>query len=144
MTKAILGSGILVEYQDSATWYEAKEPVDIGNIGDVGSFVDVTHLASPNKTREYIAGLRDTEEKSMSFRFIDDDADQTRLRGLADSGSTVPFRITFPPTVDNGTQARASFSMVLSSQQVESPTPDGVLNLLITGRVTGTTTWSTV
>jgi hypothetical protein len=144
MTKAILGSGIQVEYQDSATWYTAPEPVDIGNVGDVGSFVDVTHLASPNKTREYIAGLRDTEEKTMSFRFIDDDADQTRLRGLADNGATVPFRITFPATVDNGTQARATFSMVLSSQQVESPSPDGVLNLMIMGRVTGTTTWSTV
>ena len=142
MTKAILAAGLQVEFLDGGTWYTAPEPVDIGNIGDVGNFVDVTHLAS--SAREYIPGLRDTEEKTMSFRFIDDNADQIRLRGLADAQTSTQFRGTFPATVDAGTKARATFTMALSAQQVESPTPDGALNLIIAGRVSGTTAWTTV
>ena len=144
MTKAILGSGTLVEYNNGSSWVEAIEPRSIGEIGDEGTFVDATHLNSPNQTREYIAGLSDTLEKDLEFNFVADDANQIALRSRAKNKTQTDFRVTFPAAVDSGDQQRLTFTMALTSWKMSDPTPDGIITFVVNGRITGTVSESIV
>jgi hypothetical protein len=137
MTLAILGKGTVVEYEDAATWYTLEEPTSIGNIGDVATFLDVTNLSS--SAREYIANIADTEEKTITCRHLGDDGpNQERLKGLV--GETVSFRITLPAQRNSSNQKRYSFDMALGGYQIEEPTADQAVNVIFSGRVSGTTT----
>lgn len=144
MTKAILGIGTVVEFNDGSNWLEIKEPRGIGEVGDDGGFVQATHLNSPNKTHEYIAGLNDTMEKDLQFNFIEDDADQNTVRSRAKNKTETQFRVTYPPSTDSSSKKRLTFTMALTSWKMDDPSPDGILTFTIVGRITGTVSESTV
>jgi len=59
--------------------------------------IDVTHLTSPNRFREFIAGLRDGGEVSLEGSFIvGDTLGQIGLRDDLINGTVQDFTITFP------------------------------------------------
>ena len=58
--------------------------------------IDATHMQSPNRRREYIAGLIDNGEASFEMNFVPGSASDVLIRGLLDSGASVQHRITFP------------------------------------------------
>lgn len=55
--------------------------------------IDATHLESPEKFREYIAGLLDTDPATITFNYKADAADPLYAAMIAGKGD---FRITFP------------------------------------------------
>lgn len=58
--------------------------------------VDATHMASTEKWREFIAGLRDAGEVSISLNFVPGGAAQDALTAKFASDTASNFRITFP------------------------------------------------
>lgn len=56
--------------------------------------VDVTHMQSPNRTREYIAGLTDTGESSHEMNFVPGSATDVFL--LSIKGKNIIANLTFP------------------------------------------------
>ena len=135
-TQAVIAAGTSVEYYNGSSWVTAIEPTNIGSVGDVGVTVDATNLAST--AREYISGLSDTQETSMTFRLVPGDTDQTALRTRAENQTSTNFRITFPTTPN----VIASFTVALTAVRVENPAVDAPLDFVIQGRVSGTTTWT--
>lgn len=61
--------------------------------------VDVTHMQSPNRTREFIAGLTDPGEASFEINWVPSSATDILLLGLKTSGATVTWKFQWP----NGT-----------------------------------------
>jgi len=58
--------------------------------------VEATHMASPDRTREYIPTLTDPGTASAVMNFVPGSATDTLILGLRTSGATVPMRITYP------------------------------------------------
>ncbi|WP_199925140.1 phage tail tube protein [Neorhizobium sp. SOG26] len=78
-------------------------PRDAGRV--VADCIDTTHMQSPGRRREYIAGLIDNGEASFEINYIPGSDTDILLRTLMDSGETVQHRITFPNGVTvNGTK----------------------------------------
>lgn len=138
MSNATLAAGTTVEFYDGAIWRPISEPKSIGDLGEDGSFVDVTHLSSPNQTREYIAGMRDTSELTVTHAFVPADADDEAFRARATSKLSTNMRVTLPTT-----PARvATFTLVLGGWKLTSPAPDAPLEAAVSGRISGPVTWS--
>jgi len=55
--------------------------------------IDATHLASPDRFREYIAGMLDTDPATVSFNYVPSASDALYTAALAEKGD---FEITFP------------------------------------------------
>lgn len=58
--------------------------------------VEVTHMKSPGKFREYIAGFKEGGECAVTCNWIDDNATDITIRTLHASGAMTPMRITTP------------------------------------------------
>lgn len=58
--------------------------------------VEATHMQSPGRRREYIAGMIDSGEASFEINWIPGNSTDTLLRGLLSSGEVTQHRITFP------------------------------------------------
>lgn len=61
--------------------------------------VDVTHNESPNRTREFIAGLIDPGECSFEMNFIPGSDSDDRISELKTAGTRLRCRIEFPNAV---------------------------------------------
>lgn len=99
MSDAILGYGIT--YQISTTtggsiYTTLGEVTDIELPSDEVEEVDVTHYGSPERTREFIAGLINTGEASFTVNWVPGSSTDTLLRGLRLSGDVRNHKITFP------------------------------------------------
>lgn len=76
-SQATIGLGTIFKYRTSAAGVTPKvfailgEAVSIQPPQPVRETVDVTHLASPNGTREFIGTLRDGGEAEVTFNFTD-------------------------------------------------------------------------
>ena len=100
MTDASLG------YDSSYRIWDSTLPVpalvDIGEVfnitppGGTADRVDATHMKSPGRRREYIAGLIDSGEASFEINFVPGSATDQLLRRLLSSGEIVEHQIEFP------------------------------------------------
>ena len=93
MTEARIGYGSVLKRGNGGTpevFTAIKEVVTFGLPQPESADVEVTHLTSPNRKREYIAGLIEQGEVSMSMNWIPNDPTQDHLTGLlADQKSGV-------------------------------------------------------
>ncbi|MDX0410117.1 phage tail tube protein [Sinorhizobium medicae] len=96
--------------------------------------IDATHMQSPNRRREYIAGLIDNGEASFEMNFVPGSASDVLIRGLLDSGASVQHRITFP----NG--HRVTYNAVITGYEKEIPVDDK-MTATVTVAVSGAETW---
>ena len=77
VSQATIGLGSVFKYRTSLPAVTPKvfaimgEAVSVQPPQPVRETVDVTHLASPNGTREFIGTLRDGGEASVTFNFTD-------------------------------------------------------------------------
>lgn len=142
-TKARLGIGTKVEIDPAggSTFQEVIEPIDLGDIGETGDFVDVTNLDSPDATREFIAGLKTPPDKTLTFRDVPEDTGQIALKAAAVARSTIAMRITLPPKTPAAPTV-ATFQLVLAGYVVSSPAADGALNIVVSGKQSGAVTWT--
>jgi predicted secreted protein len=93
------GSLLEVSTDNGATWAEVAEVTNITPPSDTVDSIDVTHMQSPNRTREFIPGLADPGECSIEMNFIPGAATDVQLRTLKANGTKAKWRITWPNAV---------------------------------------------
>jgi hypothetical protein len=134
MSNAQLGYGILVEMSLPATptvWVEIEEVFSVTPPSDVDEQVDVTHYQSPDRRREFIAGLTDGGECAMEMNFIPGSTTDVFL--IAAQGLPRNIRITY----FNG----VTVSFVGQRQGYEiAPPVDDKMTATATFKVTGEVT----
>ena len=137
MTDARIGYG--TKYAIKAT-AAAASFTDIAEVTSVtpgassADRIDATHMLSPGRRREYIAGLIDNGEASFEINWVPGNATDELLRGLMDSGETTPHQITFP----NG--VTVTFDGAITGYEKDIPVDDR-MTATITVAVSGEEVW---
>ena len=133
-TSAAIGYNTLFGISDdSGTTYDTvAEVTNITPPGETLDIIDATHMLSPNKTREFIEGLKDPGETSFEMNFVAGaTAGDSLIRSL--SGPQM-CRITFP----NG--YTWTFVAIKTGYEVEAPIDDkmtATVTMKVTSSVTG-------
>ncbi len=99
--------------------------------------IDATHMQSPGRRREYIAGLIDNGEASFEINWVPGSASDLLIRGLMDSGVAVAHKVTFPNAVT------VTFDAAIIGFEKEIPVDDR-MTATITVAVSGVETWGVV
>lgn len=97
-TEAAIGYGSIYEIADETglIWTELGEVFSITPPEATADRIDVTHMQSPQRRREYIAGLIDTGEAEVQMNWVPGKPTDILLRGLLNSGEIRKHRITLP------------------------------------------------
>lgn len=100
-SQAMIGYSSLFHISRNAgsTWTEIAEVFDITPPSDTVDQVDVTHMNSPNRRREFISGLSDPGSASFEMNFIPGSASDLLIQEIRGTGEQVLCRITFPNSV---------------------------------------------
>ena len=137
-TSAMLGHGTLFKIGTNATPPVYTTMAEVKNVTPP-SFeadqVDVTHNESPNRTREFIAGLKSPGECSFEMNFVPGSASDDKIMGLLDTGDTVPCQIEFPNAVV------WAFLASVRSYEISSATEEAMtatVGMTVSGEVTVT------
>jgi hypothetical protein len=132
MTDAIIGYGsrFAVSRDGGLNYVEIAEVYDITPPSDTVDVIDATHMASPNRTREFIAGLSDPGECSFEMNFLPGSQSDVLLKEIVQSGAAVKCRITFPNSVT------WTFDGVATGYSPSIPTDDR-MTANVTFKVTG-------
>ena len=139
MTSAVLGSGAALALGSGASpqvYTTVAEVLRCGPIGSTNPEVDVTNLDSTAK--EYIAGLADGNTVEFEMNWIGGNAQQESLRTQQASGTTVNMRMTWPTSPNT----LAVFDLVLLTFEIGETTPESQLTAMVSGRISGSITWS--
>jgi hypothetical protein len=142
-TSADIGYGSVFEIEDDnspGVYVAMSEVTNITPPGATLDQIDVTHMQSPNRRREFISGLIDGGEASFDMNFVPGSVSDDRLFGLL----TLPIgqsrrrnlRISFP----NG--VTWSFQGELTGYEHAIPVDDK-MTATITFKVTGDLTVGT-
>ena len=130
-TAAMIGLGITLEMQDLVTpndWFFIAEVFNLNPPSQTDDVVEATHYGSPNRRREYIAGLVESGEVSFDMNYVPG-SDSDELINAA-QGVEKRLRITFPNGV---TQV---FNAVRQGYEKNAPIDDR-MTATVTFRVTG-------
>jgi len=134
MSNAILGYNSFFAIDDGlGTFDTIAEIFEISPPNQQTSDVDVTHMASPNKTREFIQGMVDPGEMSIGINWVPGDATDVILQALKTSGAVRSMKITWPNLVT------WTFSGFIKGFEPSAPIDDK-MTATITVRVTGSIT----
>lgn len=139
MSDAVLGYGITYAIDDGTTgtsFVLLGEVFDIELAADEVEEVDVTHYGSPNRTREFIAGMINTGEATFSINWIPGNATDVYLRDLLVSGETRNHRVVFP-----GSIATVVFPGFIKGRSPALPVDDK-LTCQFTVKRSGSETWT--
>lgn len=108
------------------------EVVSITPPSDQLDIYEVTHLTSPNRTKEFRAGFSDPGECQVVINFIPGGADDTVLQGIRNSGAVGNYRITYN-SGDTWT-----FAAICTGYQPGEVTHDDRISATLTFKLTGT------
>ena len=137
-TNADIGHGSSFAIGDGATPTEAfvavAEVTSITPPSDSVDVIDVTHMASPSNTREFIQGLTDPGEVSIDINFTPGSGSDTAIQAKRGAG-TGNYQITFP----GGTVW--TFAAFLTGYEPAVPVDDK-MTATVTFKVTSTYTVS--
>jgi len=143
MTEALFAHGTLLEKGDGATTENFSTIAEVTNIGGPGLALDpldVTSHSSTNGWREFIGGLLDGGEVSLTVNYVPTESTHDASTGLiADMAARTVrnFQLIFP---DSG-NTTWSFSALVTSCEPGEPV-DGQLTGEVTLKVTGQPTLS--
>lgn len=125
----------------------ASSLVELGEVRGVPGFPtqeadehEVTHLKSPNRRKEFIAGLIDSGEMTVSLNYVPGGATDLLLAAAAAAGDTRAVRIIIPDDDGLGTAAwqitTSGFVKRYSPDNMEPNTPmTATLVIRITGAI---------
>src|SRR5687768_11465040 len=99
MTDARIGYGTTYEIFVGGEFVEVAEVAEVTPGEATSERRDATHMKSPGRRREYIAGLIDSGEASFVINWLPGSDTDVMLRGLQTSGETTDHRITFPNAI---------------------------------------------
>jgi len=102
--------------------------------------VEVTHMQSPNRFREYISGLQDGGEASFEMNFIPGSTSDDRIFELLNLGVGVSRRRACRISYPNG--VTWSFNAEVTGYEPDVPFDDA-MTATVTLKVTGTITVGT-
>ncbi|RZJ01816.1 MAG: hypothetical protein EON90_02065 [Brevundimonas sp.] len=130
-SEASIGLGTTFSYLSTApsTYSIVGEAVSIQPPQPVRETVDVTHLSSPDGTREFLGTLRDPGEAEVTFNFTD--AAYEIVSDLFLEDDTQTFKITYP---DGATEV---FSGIVTGKPSDAIEVDGVRRFSMPIKVTG-------
>lgn len=129
------GSYFHISQNSGSTWIEIAEVFDITPPSQAVDQVDVTHMQSPNRTREFIAGLSDPGSASFEMNFVPGSSSDLKIQEIRGTGEQVLCRVTFPnsvtwtftgqiesyePAIPNEDKMTASVSFKVSGSTVAS------------------------
>jgi len=98
-TEARIGHGakFRVATPEAPTIYlDLAEVTNIGPPPMTRDVIDATHMDSPDGWREFIAGLKDGGEASITLNFVPGGATDARLREMQTELEPSPIKIAFP------------------------------------------------
>lgn len=97
MTDARIGYGTKYSIRRSGgSFVQIAEVINVTPGEASADRVDATHMQSPGRRREYIAGLIDNGEASFEINWIPGSSTDVLLRELMTSGEVADHLITFP------------------------------------------------
>jgi predicted secreted protein len=141
MTTAIIGYttkySIMGAQTPTPSYVDIAEVISITPGDATADRVEATHMNSPGKRREYIAGMIDSGEATFEINWVPGSATDVFLRDLFTSGATRSHRIEFP----NGVTVTFNASIIGFSKAVPI---DDRMTATITVAVSGEETWSTL
>lgn len=141
MTEARIGWGgkfYLGTADTEASLVQMQEVVEIGFPTDETDEVEATHLLSPGRRKEFVAGLIDGGEFNVVTNYDPGSATDLAFTDAKDTGTTRKVRIVVP---DNSGTGAADWNIVVSGF-VKKYAPDNmtagdVIKATATIRVTG-------
>lgn len=140
MSNARIGYGIFFGFGDGASpevFTNIAEVFDISLPTDTTDLPEATHYQSPNRRKEFISGLIDSEEFTATMNFIPQNATQNASAGLISfqaSGVTKNYRITLPAG------ETVTFAAIVRRIAPALPINDR-MTLAVTFKPTGSSTW---
>lgn len=138
MTSASIGYGTKYSIWDASlttpAFVEIAEVIGVTPGEATADRIDATHMQSPGRRREYIAGLIDNGEASFEINWVPGSATDELLRGLMASGAVVQHQIEFP----NG--VTVTYDAAIIGYAKEIPVDDR-MTATITVAVSGAETW---
>jgi ketopantoate reductase len=133
---AIIGAGTKFKYKigEAGAFTLLPGVRSIGDTGQESPLVETTPLDKTSK--EYIAGMKDGDEKDIMFNYEVADTAQKAFRDAAKASQTVQIEIEYPNAVT------ATFNFVLLSFRVMNPESEAALQCAVKGKVSGDVTWA--
>lgn len=134
-SQAITADGTSFSHRTSAAgitpkvWTEIGEAVSIMPPAPSRSSVDVTHLKSPNKTREFKPSMKDSGEASVTLNYTP--ATRVKIDALFDADVLQEFQIGYP---DGSTE---TFSGFLTGKPTEGIEVEGKMTINCPIKVSG-------
>lgn len=139
-TTAMIGYGTIVSIASDASPEVYEELVEVKEVTPPNEQVDdveVTHYQSPNRTREYIAGLIEGGEASCLMNRYPGSVTETRILALKASGAKKNIKITWPSA--GATNVTWEFLGHIKGYETTAPV-DGVMEATVTIKVDGAQT----
>lgn len=144
MSAAAMGAGAAFGIGDGASsesFTDLAEVLSISPPSQSVDIIDVTHLKSTDRIREFIAGMIDPGEVSMEMNLVPGSASEIAIQALEGLSTTTNFRVTFP----DGTAGSVTWIFAGFLAGYEPAIPSGEkMTANVSFKVTGTTTISTL
>lgn len=141
MSDAMIGYGTKYAIMDTdaspQVYFEIGEVFDVVPGEESTDRVDVTHMLSPDRRREFVAGLIDPGEASFQINWVPGSETDEFLRAVRTAGDTRQHRITFPNNVT------VVFDAIVLSYSKAIPMDDK-MTATITVAVSGAETWGVI
>ena len=103
--------------------------------------VDATHMASPNRRREFVAGLIDDGEGTFEMNLVPGSATDLLIQAALSDGVTRSYKIVIPKPVSG--QWKIEGDCIVKGYERTVPI-DEVMTAALTVRFTGSATEATV
>lgn len=130
-SEAMIGYGFQVFVTKAGgTRTELKEVKDIKFPQASVDEIEVTHMNSPNKTKEYISGFNDNGEVSVPMNWVIGSPTDLLLTELQESGETVELEFVY------GTTLNKKYSAFVKTYDTNAPVGEA-LTAEATFRVSG-------
>jgi len=123
-SEAMLGYGSKFQKLDAGHWVDLAEVNNISGPDLDRDDVDVTHMQSPDAMREFIAGLGEAGEFTVTGNFIPRSDSQRELLADFKSRAIHQYRVLLPDAVDDDNKSRWVFDAFVQSLSTEKPTDD--------------------
>lgn len=138
-TEASLGYGTVLKFQTGSpgVFATVEEMKDMPEFGEDSALVEVTHQESPQKRKEYIAGLKDGQDFTTQHNYI---SSPTQEAVRAAAGTTGKFQLVWSaaPTA----VLTQEFDAVILGTKLSGPIEGAKMlsiHLKVSGEITETT-----
>jgi hypothetical protein len=141
MTEARIGWGgeaLLSTDNTEANLVELEEVTNVGFPQDTTDEVEVTHLKSPERYKEFIQGLIDAGEFSVTQNYVPGGTSDLLLTAAKAAGTFRKCRIVVPDTSGTGAADwNFTFSVFVKKYAPDSMEPGAAIKATSTFRVSG-------